>query len=176
MNNYDAGDFKDYASGHAIDGGNFAPPPDTALETMRTFIARFPYADILSTLAIDYTDQVPDMGGIFPQGIVEVSRRTDLLGNVTVTNQLNFALYTVLSKASEDDDGATTNAEWQLRFQLWVQEQSAMHAAPTFGDEPLTEAITAQNGEIYSADAEGVAIYAIQIAVMYTKKYRRAYV
>lgn len=145
----------------------------TPLETMRAFVASYPDADILSTLSIDYTDQVPDMGGIFPQGIQEVSRRTDLLGNVTVTNQLNFALYTVLSKAPEDDVGATLNAEWQLGFQEWVQGQSALRLAPTFGDEPLMESIAAQNGEIYSTPADGVAIYAIQISVIYQKKYRR---
>ncbi len=140
---------------------------------MRAFVASYPDADILSTLAIDYTDQVPDMGGIFPQGLVEVSRVTDILGNATVTNQLNFALYTVLTKAPEDDAGATYNAEWVLDFQQWVQEQSVTHQAPTFGDVPHMEQIAAQNGEIYSADAEGVAIYAIQISVIYQKKYRR---
>ena len=145
----------------------------TPLETMRAFVASYPDADILSTLAIDYTDQVPDMGGIFPQGLVEVARRTDLLGNVTVTNQLNFAIYTVLAKAPEDDAGATYNAEWVLDFQRWVQAQSVTHQAPAFGDVPHTERIVAQNGEIYSADAEGVAIYAIQISVIYTKRYQK---
>ena len=140
---------------------------------MRAFVASYPDADILSALAIDYTDQVPDMGGIFPQGIQEVARQTDILGNATVTNQLNFALYTVLTKAPEDDAGATYNAEWQLGFQEWVQEQSITHQAPTFGDVPHMEQIAAQNGEIYSADAEGVAIYAIQLSVIYQKKYRR---
>ena len=144
----------------------------TPLETMRAFVASYPDADILSTLAIDYTDQVPDMGGIFPQGLVEVSRVTDLLGNVTVTNQLNFALYTVLTKAPEDDAGATFNAEWVLDFQQWVQAQSVTHLAPTFGDEPWSESITAQNGEIYSTPTDGVAIYAIQMSVTYKKRWR----
>ena len=145
----------------------------TPLETMRAFVASYPDADILSALAIDYTDQVPDMGGIFPQGIQEVARQTDILGNATVTNQLNFALYIVLTKAPEDDVGATYNAEWQLGFQEWVQAQSVTHQAPTFGDVPYMEQIAAQNGEIYSTPTEGVAIYAIQISVLYQKKYRR---
>ena len=148
----------------------------TPLEKMRAFVASYPDADILSTLAVDYTDQVPDMGGLFPTGLVEVSRVTDLIGNVTITNQLNFALYTVLTKAPEDDTGATFNAEWQLGFQQWVQEQSATCQAPTFGDVAWNERITAQDGQIYSADAEGVAIYAIQISVTYIKKFRRQYV
>ena len=144
----------------------------TPLETMRAFVATYPEAHIPSTPAIDYTDQVPDMGGIFPQGLVEVSRVTDLLGNVTVTNQLNFALYTVLTKAPEDDAGATFNAEWVLDFQQWVQAQSVTHLAPTFGDEPWSESITAQNGEIYSTPTDGVAIYAIQMSVTYKKRWR----
>jgi hypothetical protein len=54
-----------------------------------------------------------------------------------------------------------------------VQEQSVLHLAPAFGDVPHTERVEAKNGEIYSADQEGVAIYAIQISVTYTKTYRR---
>lgn len=149
-------------------------PEQTPLEKMREFVASYPDADILSSLKIDYTDQVPDMGGLFPAGLQELVRNTDLLGNVTVTNQLNFALYTVLSKSPEDDVGATYNAEWLLGFQQWVQEQSVLHLAPAFGDDQIIERIMAQNGEIYSADAEGVAIYAIQISVVYEKRYRRA--
>jgi hypothetical protein len=148
-------------------------PDATPLEKMRAFVASYPDADILSTLQIDYTDQVPEMAGIFPQGLVETSRRTDILGNATVTNQLNFALYTVLSKAPGEDAGATYNAEWVMAFQEWVQEQSVLHLAPAFGDVPHTERVEAKNGEIYSADQEGVAIYAIQISVTYTKTYRR---
>ena len=69
--------------------------------------------------------------------------------------------------------GATYNAEWVMAFQEWVQEQSVLHLAPAFGDVPHTERVEAKNGEIYSADIEGVAIYAIQISVTYTKTYRR---
>lgn len=45
-------------------------PDATPLEKMRAFVASYPDADILSTLQIDYTDQVPEMAGIFPQGLV----------------------------------------------------------------------------------------------------------
>ncbi len=146
----------------------------TALETMKEFIASYPDGDALEGLAIDYADAIPDTAGLFPSGLVEVRRRTDLLGNVTVENQCNFALYTVMSKAPGDDAGATLNAEWVQSFQTWVQEQSARGLAPTFGDEPRTERITAQNGAIYSADAEGVAVYAIQISATFTKHYERS--
>lgn len=145
----------------------------TALEKMRSFIASYPNADILGELAIDYTDQVPNMGGIFPSGLVEVSRRTDLLGNVACQNQYNFALYTVFEKAPGEDEGATYNAEWLMNFQEWVQQSSAFGLAPTFGDEPRTERITAQNGAIYSAESEGTAMYAIQVSVAFTKNYEK---
>jgi hypothetical protein len=141
----------------------------TALEKMRAFVASYPDHDILARLDVDYTDKVPNAAGLFPSGLVEVSRTRDILGDVTVENQLNFALYTTLEKF---EDG-TDNAEWQLAFQEWVQEQSALGLAPAFGDEPRTERIQAQNGQLYSADEEGTALYAIQISVNYTKKLRR---
>ena len=141
----------------------------TALEKMRAFVASYPDHDILARLDVDYTDKVPNAAGLFPSGLVEVSRTRDILGDVTVENQLNFALYTTLEKF---EDG-TDNAEWQLAFQEWVQEQSALGLAPTFGDDLRTERIQAQNGQLYSADEEGTALYAIQISVNYTKKIRR---
>lgn len=143
----------------------------TALEKMRDFIATFPEWDVLSQLTIDYTDKVPDCAGLFPNGLVEVSRNYDILGNASVTNQYNFALYTVMEKAPNEDEGATDNAEWTLAFQQWVQAMSTTHRAPTFGDEPLAERMTAQNGAIYSADDEGTAVYVIQLSVTFVKNY-----
>ena len=146
--------------------------PDTNLGKMREFVASYPDFDILGEFRIDYTDQVPDNGGLFPTGMVEVSRRTDITGSTyEVENQLNFALYTVLAKSPGDDAVATFNAEWQMGFQQWVQEQSVRGLAPTFGDKPLMERITAQNGQLYSADAEGTALYMIQISVNYIKEF-----
>ena len=144
-----------------------------ALETMRAFVESYPDSTALTPFAIDYADRVPGCAGLFPGGLVEVRRRTDLLGNVTVENQYNFTLYTVMAKAPGEDAGATLNAEWQMAFQEWVQEQSARGIAPTFGDEPRSERITAQNGAIYSADGEGTAIYAIQISASFKRHYRK---
>lgn len=146
-------------------------PETTALEKMRAFIGTFPDADILDSLSIDYTDSVPCTGGLFPSGLVEIRRTRDILGNVTVENQYNFALYTVLEKSPDEDEGATANAEWQIAFQEWVQAQSVAGTAPTFGDVPKDERITAQNGTLYSAEGEGTALYAIQISVTFTKRY-----
>jgi hypothetical protein len=145
----------------------------TDLEKMRAFVASYPDADVLGALAIDYTDHVPDCAGLFPNGPGEIRRRTDVMGDGTVENQYNFALYTVMAKAPGEDEGATLNAEWRQGFQRWVQEQSARGLAPTFGDEPRRERMTAQNGAIYSADGEGVAVYAIQLSATFVKRYER---
>ena len=143
----------------------------TALEQITAFVRSYPKADILQTFQVDYTDQIPANGGIFPSGLEVVSRKTDLLGNVAVTNQYNFGLYYVFEKAPGDDAGAAVNAGWLMDFQEWVQEQSARGLAPVFGDVPRQEKITAQNGVLYSAEDEGLATYMVQIAVQFIKKF-----
>ena len=102
---------------------------------------------------------------------MEVSRRRDILGNVSVTNQYNFGLYYVFEKSPGDDTGATINADWIMDFQEWVQEQSVTRQAPTFGDVPNQEIIMAQNGVLYGADGEGTATYMVQLSVQFIKKY-----
>ena len=142
----------------------------TALETLKTWLATYSGYDILDAFHVDYTDAAPSNGGVFPSGLVEVSRKSDILGNVTVTNQYNFGLYYVFTKP-EDDTVSTFNADWLMDFQQWVQEQSVTGAAPTFGDEPRTEKIIAQNGMLYDAGDEGTAMYMIQLSVQFKKKY-----
>lgn len=144
----------------------------TALEKIREFVGSYPGSDIFSQFQVDYTDQVPFNGGIFPSGLVEVERRPDILGNVAVTNQYNFALYYVFEKAPGDDIGAAENADWVMDFQEWVQRQSVTGKAPVFGDVPDKEKIIAQNGVMYSADEEGTAMYMVQLSVQFTKKYK----
>lgn len=141
----------------------------TALEKITAFIKRFPGADILREFRVDFTDQIPANGGIFPSGLVEVSRKPDLLGNVTVTNQYNFGLYYVFEKAPGDGAGAAVNADWLMDFQEWVQERSALGETPAFGDAPRQEKITAQNGVLYEAQDEGVATYMVQLSVQFVK-------
>jgi len=144
----------------------------TALAKIREFIGSYPGADILQNFRVDYTDQIPSNGSIFPSGLVEVSRNIDLFGNVTVINQYNFGLYYVLEKAPGDDAGATGNADWLMDFQEWVQEQSALGLAPVFGDVPRQERIMAQNGVLYSAEDEGLALYMVQLSVRFVKEFK----
>lgn len=144
-----------------------------ALDVMREFVESYEDFDVLGDLMIDYTDNVPSSAGLFPSGLVEVARRTDVLGNVESDRQANFALYTVMEKAAGEDAGATYNAGWLMDFQEWVLDQSAMGLAPTFGDVPERERMVAQNGQLYESDAEGWAMYAIQISASFTKRFER---
>lgn len=144
----------------------------TVLEKIREFVRRYPGADILRDFQVDFCDQIPSNGGVFPSGLVEVSRRSDILGNVTVTNQYNLGLYYVFEKAPGDDNGATRNADWLMDFQEWVQEQSAKGLALTFGDVPKKERIMAQNGVLYDADGEGTATYMVQLSVQFQKEFK----
>lgn len=143
----------------------------TALDKMKDWLTRFPEYDALTEFQVDYTDKIPSNGGIFPNGLVEISRVTDIFGNVTITNQYNFGLYYVFEKAPGEESTAKLNADWVSYLQEWVQEQSATRNAPTFGDVPYREKITAQNGTLYAADEEGTATYMVQISVQFIKKY-----
>ena len=142
------------------------------LETVRSWLATFPQFDVLSGFQVDFTDKSPCTGGILPDGLVEVSRKRDIVGNVTVTNQYNFGLYYVFEKAPNDDAGAEKNADWIVDLQEWVQEQSAAGTAPVFGDDPREERITAQNGTLLQADEEGTGTYVVQLSVRFIKKFK----
>lgn len=148
------------------------PKTETALEKIQGFVRRYPGFERLHNLHLDYTDKTPYNGGTFPDGLIEVSRRRDVLGNVTLENQLNFGLYYIFPKDPGDDIGAAENADWVADFQQWVQEMSATGNAPQFGDVPHRERITAQNGTLYEADEEGTAMYMVQLSVFYVKKHK----
>lgn len=144
----------------------------TALDIMREFIAQYPDVDKLDGFQVDYTDKIPDNGGLFPSGLVEIARHKDIIGQTAwVENQYNFALYAVLAKSPDDDEGASINAEWVMDFQEWVQEMSMRGQAPIFGDEPRRETIQAQNGTLIAADDEGTAVYVVQISVNFIKNF-----
>lgn len=143
----------------------------SALTKIKEWLATFPGNSRLESLQVDYIPAEPGNGSIAPSGLVEISRKPDILGNITVENQYNFGLYYVLAKSTDDDEGSTENADWLMDLQEWVQEQSLTGKAPKFGDDPLTEQIQAQNGSIFGANEEGTAIYMAQLSVNFIKKY-----
>lgn len=143
----------------------------TNLERIRKWVSTYPGISRIRDMKVDYFSQNPDNGSIDPSGLVEVSRTEDILGNVTVEDQFNFALYFVFLKDPGDDAGATENADWLMDFQRWVQEQSIRRLIPTFGDDPARETARAQNGALYAADEEGTAIYTVQLSFNFVKIY-----
>lgn len=144
------------------------------LDSLKEWLKTYPGAD-LTEMRVDYTDHLPGQFGVFPSGLVEISRRRDILGNTTVQNQYNFALYIVFEKAAGDDAGAQINADWVMDFQRWVQEQSIMGLAPTFGNiAQSNEVMSAQNGALYETDtAEGLAMYMVQLSAIFQKYYEK---
>ena len=143
------------------------------LETIRKWLENFPEHNRLESLQVDYLGVTPGSGSVTPTGLMEISRREDILGTVVVQNQYNFALYYDFAKAMDDDEGATENADWLMHLQKWVQEQSILGLAPVFGDEPRKEQIKAQNGAIFDVSDEGVATYMVQLSVTFIKNYTR---
>lgn len=142
------------------------------LEKLRKWIATYPNFDILGRFQVDFTDKaVPGNAGLFPTGLVEVERREDILGNVTIENQYNFGIYCVFEKSPGDDIGATINADWVMDFQKWVQEQSVRKLVPKFGNTDDKETAQAQNGVLYDPQDEGAAVYMVQLNIRYKTFY-----
>lgn len=144
----------------------------TDIEKVRNWLLTYPQIGRIKGLGVDYYSAQPNNGSIDPSGLVEISRKEDILGNITVENQYNFVLYFVLAKSPEDDEGATDNADWLLSLQKWIQEQSIRRLAPTFGDVPDAETISAQNGKVDAADEEGTGVYSVQLSINFTKIYK----
>lgn len=138
----------------------------TVLETMTGWLKTFPLWDG-ETLYIDCLDGVPGNAGLYPEGLEEVARRTDVLGNVTVENRLHFVLYRV-THGQQDNPRCSA---WLLEFQKWVQQQSAAGLTPKFGDVPERERIWAEAGKLKSANQTGTARYTVNLTVQFVKKY-----
>ena len=137
-----------------------------ALEKIAQWLKSFPLWED-NQLHIDYTGAVPGNSGLYPEGVEEITRREDVLGNVTVQNRLHFTLYRV-TKGQQDNE---ENSQWLLQFQNWVQQQSALGLAPSFGDDPKQEKIQAKQGRLKSASQTGTGKYAVAITAEYVKFY-----
>lgn len=145
----------------------------TDLEKIVEWLKTYEGYSILDNFTVDYTDNVSPGNGLFPQGNVELSRTEDVLGNVTVTNQTNFAIYRTFYAPAEDTRQSETNAQWVYDFQQWVQAQSVMGLAPSFGNiDARQEIIKAENGVLFEMN-DGTAVYMVQLAVRYKKFFEK---
>lgn len=141
------------------------------LEKITQWLSTYSDYGRLQGLTVDYMTPNSETGNIVPSGLLELSRTVDVWGNVTVENQYVFALHIVLTKPAADTNAAEENATWVLALQRWVQEQSVRHLAPTFGHEPETERMTAQNGVLYAENDNGTATYRVEL----TAKFKTIY-
>ena len=117
------------------------------------------------TLQVDYADAIPGNTGLYPRGITELSRREDVLGNVTVRCSWGFALQRAALPGEE-------NARWLMEFQNWVAEQDRLGLAPKFGDDPKYERIRAFEGRLQDRAQAGSGRYTVMLTAEFTKNYR----
>ena len=138
----------------------------TELEKIINWLQTFPHWGG-TELSVDYVKTVPGCAGLYPQGVEEVSRHSDVLGNVTVENRLRFMLYRVSAGQCDSTDAAI----WLLQLQNWIQSQSTAGMAPRLGDDPARERIRAEQGKLRNASQSGTGKYAVTITAEYVKYY-----
>lgn len=139
----------------------------TDLEKLLTWLKTYPGFTQEVTVSVDYTDGVPGSCGVFPLGLEEIDRQTDVLGNVKIHCRYTFALHRVTTGQQDE----TENAAWLLGFQNWVQQQSAAAKTPRFGDVPEREAMRAQKGKLKEASQTGTGVYVVTLTADFIKIY-----
>ena len=133
------------------------------LDKVMNWLQTFPLWE--GTLRVDYADAMPGNTGLYPRGITELSRREDVLGNVTVRCSWGFALQRAALPGEE-------NARWLMEFQTWVADQNRLGLAPKFGDDPKNERIRAFEGRLHARSQAGSAQYTVMLTAEFTKIYR----
>lgn len=137
------------------------------LEKVRQWVQTFPKWEEGQLLYIDYTAAVPGNTGLYPMGMELVGRHEDIVGSVTVQCRYRFSLYRVVAGQEDRED----DAAWLMEFQNWVQEQSILGLAPTFGDVPARERIRAEKGRLKEGSQTGAGVYAVELTAEFVKKY-----
>ena len=116
---------------------------------------------------VDFLGAEPENTGLYPQGLEEVSRTEDVLGNATVNCRYQFVLYWTTTGQQDNEK----NAGLLLDFQQWVQAQSISGLAPRFGDIASAEHIRAEKGMLQKASQTGTGIYKVTVIAEFIKQY-----
>lgn len=125
------------------------------LEIFKNYLMAFPgWGD--ATLSIDTTASTPGSCGLFPLGTEELSRREDVLGNVTCRLRQTFLLRRV---AVRGEDAAAFMAE----LSRWFYEQPA----PNLGADTR---IRGEKGRLSSAGHTGTATYEMKIIAEFERE------
>ena len=138
----------------------------TNLTKLRNWLLTFPLWDEGWVLHTDHTEAQPGNSGLFPLGAEELSRREDVLGNVTVQCRYRFYLYRVTQQADPQ-----ANARWLLELQEWIRQHSATGAAPQFGDDPKQERLRAEKGKLNEVSQTGTGTYIVTLTAEFIKIY-----
>ncbi|MBE6926059.1 MAG: hypothetical protein E7461_04360 [Ruminococcaceae bacterium] len=134
----------------------------TDLDKLRDFLLSYPQWEKGRLLYIDRCDEGKD--GLFPQGVQELSRKTDVLGNQEVRYRVPFVLY----RSGVEEEG---DAAWLLDFQKWLAHMSIMGKAPVFGDVPRAETLRAEKGHFDKVRSSS-GLYAVTVTAEFTKIYK----
>lgn len=132
------------------------------LEKLKSWLTTYPGWG--GEVLVDHTRAVPGHFGLYPQGVRQLSRKEDVLGNARVRLRGTFELYRVTT-GQADNAGP---AGWLLEFQEWVRQQSESGLAPRFGED---QQIRAEQGRLQKASQPGTGTYAVTITVEYTETY-----
>ena len=137
------------------------------IEKMRQWLQSWPGWDKEAKLYVNYVDTVPGNCALFPGGVEEVNRKSDLLGNTRVHCRYSFTLYRVMDRKED----AIEEEIWLQALQQWVQQQSAEGKAPILGDEPGTESMRAEKGRLAKTRQPGNAMFAVEFTAEFIKNY-----
>ena len=137
------------------------------LQVIQNWLVTFPLWKPGVPLYVEFTDAQSVCGGLFPLGVEEVGKTTDVLGNTTVTCRAQFELRMVMP----GPDGVGENARWLLSLQQWVQAQSQAGNAPRFGDVREAEWIRAEKARLTQLRKPGKGMYAVRFTAQYKKIY-----
>lgn len=134
----------------------------TELEKLRAFLLTYPQWEAGKLLYIDRCDD--GELGLFPLGVEERTRKTDVLGDTYVYARMKFTLY-------RSGGETETDAAWLLGFQSWLTEMNARGLTPSFGDVPGEERLKAEKGHMDSRRGNG-RLYAVTLTAEFVKHYQ----
>ena len=129
------------------------------IESIKNWLLEWPGMARFDGLQVDFGDFGRENAGLYPQGLEELERSTDITGAVTVRNRCRFTLSFLLEKPAGD---AGDNAGWLLELQQWVQRRSLAGQVPRFGTR--TERLELRKGTLAQAD-ECMGSYTAELVV-----------
>lgn len=143
------------------------------IQKIREFIAGCPFMDkFTNDVHIDWTSENIGDYGLIPTGESVIETQRDVLENKVIYKRYDVSLcamhFTVNDIIRIESNG------FLEEFIQWIEQQSNTGSAPTFGDNPADEYMTAANGMLYQLSSDGTTgRYEIKIQCFYEKNYNK---